>query len=248
MPHDQSPELTEPRDGSLDDPASTIASQLSTVLSRFATTPAAMRTNQFQAFVAERGSQSIAVVGSIGNQNRMTLGAHSLLDDTRRQLYFRRRRGVDGTCQRYSLAIRHHHPLCTFSTLGFSDVGAPFFAGAKLPSMNSSSQSIRPCSSSSSMKACHIVVKTPASSHSTSRRQHVLGDGNDSGRSFHRAPLRSTQRIASKQARSQALGRPPRRLGAGVGMKGLTLSHCRSLSKTSLFAAIERLLSMTLIP
>jgi hypothetical protein len=40
--------------------------------------------------------------------------------------------------QRNTLAVDHHHPLRPLTPLGFSNRTAPFFAGAKLPSMNDS--------------------------------------------------------------------------------------------------------------
>ncbi|MFM2219846.1 MAG: hypothetical protein RL240_4164 [Planctomycetota bacterium] len=52
-------------------------------------------------------------------------------------------------------------------------------------------------------------MKTPASIHSFMRRQQVLGEGNSSRRSRHRAPLRSTHKIPSKHFRSSAGGRQP---------------------------------------
>lgn len=39
---------------------------------------------------------------------------------------------IEGT---QTLAIDHHHPLCTLAPRGLSDPGAPYFAGEKLPSI-----------------------------------------------------------------------------------------------------------------
>ena len=116
---------------------------------------------------------------------------------------------VQELSQRNTLAVDHHHPLRTLSTLGFSNARPPFFAGAKLPSAKTSDQSSKPCSSSSARNARQARIQAPCSSQSCSRRQQVEGDGNSSGRSFQRAPLRSTQRMPSKQGRLGSGLRPP---------------------------------------
>jgi hypothetical protein len=135
--------------------------------------------------------------------------------------------------QRKTLAIDHHHALCSLSPLGLSDRWPPFFAGKKLASMNDSSQSSTPLASSSERKALHISLRTSASYHSFRRRQHVEGCGYFSGRSFHRAPVLSIQRIPSKTNRSSALGRPPFGRGGGLGMRGSIFFHCSSLRYTT---------------
>src|SRR5262249_45073451 len=151
----------------------------------------------------------VTVIGSIRNQRNRSFARWHLVD----QLFDERdlsRRSTFGPADEWnSLTICHHHPLRTFSTLGFTDSFAPFFAGEKLASTNTSSQSNSPRSSSVSRKACQIFTSTPSPSHSTNRRQHVLGDGYRSGKSRQRAPLRRTHKIPSKHARSSAGGRPP---------------------------------------
>jgi len=135
--------------------------------------------------------------------------------------------------QRNTLAIDHHHALCPFSPLGFSDCWPPFFAGKKLASMNASSQSRTPLASNSERKALHISLRTSASYHSFRRRQHVEGCGYLSGRSCHRAPVLSIQRIPSKTKRLSFLGRPPFGRGGGWGMRGSIFFHCSSVRYTT---------------
>jgi hypothetical protein len=55
----------------------------------------------------------------------------------------------------------------------------------------------------------HASSKIPRSIHSFSRRQHVQYEGNWCGKSFHRAPERSTHRMPSRQGRGATRGRPP---------------------------------------
>jgi hypothetical protein len=79
--------------------------------------------------------------------------------------------------QRNTVAIDHHHPLCTLAPLGFSDSSAPFFAEAKLPSMKASLQSNSPFRFNSPRKARQMVSQTPPSSQLRKRRQQVAGEG-----------------------------------------------------------------------
>ena len=233
-----------PGNRSFDFPASLVSAELSTVLRRLANASASVRADQIPALFDKTFTKRIAVIAAISNQGRdLSFMPWYGLQCFFNQRHFRRRRAGDGTCQRNSRAISHHHPLCTLSTFGFSDLGTPFFAGAKLPSTNTSCQSKWPRSSSSSINACHISTKTPASSHSCNRRQHVLADGYLSGRSLQRAPLLHTHSMPSKHSRSFAGGRPPRGDRTRSGMNFLTRSHCSSVSKRP-FTAIEKLLSM----
>jgi len=144
-----------------------------------------------------------------------------------------RRSRVGTASQRKTLAIDHHHELCALSPLGRPDCWTPFFAGKKLPSMNDSSQSSTPLASKSERKALHISLRTSASYQCFRRRQHVDGCGYLSGRSFHRAPVLSTQSIPSNTNRSSALGRPPFGRGGGLGMRGAIFFHCSSVRYTT---------------
>ena len=245
--HNQSAKLPDPGNGSFDDPSARVSTHPSAILTRGAFAILSMWRNEQKVFLCQFISEFITVVSLICNQRCWNFWIIGLIYGFRCEFDLSPLGRVRGACQRYSRAISHHHPLCTLSTLGFSDVFTPFFAGAKLPSMKSSSQLIRPCSLSSSINACHISRNTPASSHSTNLLQHVLGEGNLSGKSFQRAPLLRTHRIPSKQLRSSALGRPP--LGCSTfGIKRLTFSHCASVSKTSRRPDIVSLLSMSGVP
>src|SRR5208283_151560 len=106
-----------------------------------------------------------------------------------REFDFRRGGRSQVVSQRNTLAIDHHHPLCTLAPLGFADASAPFFAEAKLPSINASLQSNHPWRFISPRNARQIVSQTSCSSQSRNRRQQVEGEGYSAGRSCHRAPL-----------------------------------------------------------
>ena len=72
--------------------------------------------------------------------------------------------------ERNTFAVNHHHPLRTLSAFGRPDRGAPFFAGAKLPSANVSAQTNWPFSSNSARKDRQIVTHTSCCSQSRRRR------------------------------------------------------------------------------
>jgi hypothetical protein len=127
------------------------------------------------------------------------------------------------------LAVDHHHPLRTLAPLGFSDFRAPFFAGAKLPSRNDSLQSSCSRWFSSARNARQMVSQTPRSSQSRSLRQHVAGEGNSSGKSCQRAPLRRIHKIPSSTLRSSAGGLPPCGRRGRFGSKGRIFSHWASV-------------------
>ena len=146
-------------------------------------------------------------------------------------LCWRSRVGI--ASQRNTLAIDHHHVLCSLSPLGLPDSSAPFFAEEKLASMNASSQSSTPLASNSERKALHISLRTSASYHSFRRRQQVEGCGYLSGRSFQRAPVLSIHRMPSKTNRSLALGRPPFGPTGFFGMRGSIFLHCSSVRYTT---------------
>jgi hypothetical protein len=128
------------------------------------------------------------------------------------------------------LAVDHHHPLRALAPLGFSDFRAPFLAGAKLPSRKDSLQSSCSRWFSSARNARQMVSQTSCSSQSRSRRQHVAGDGNSSGKSCQRAPLRRIHKMPSNTLRSLAGGLPPRGRWGRFGSKGRIFSHWASVS------------------
>src|SRR5262249_33302471 len=88
-------------------------------------------------------------------------------------------------------------------------------------------------SSNSPRNVRQIGSQTPCSSQSFSRRQQMLGEGYCRGRSFHRAPERSTHKMPSKHLRSSARLRPPAGDGFTFGDSGWIFIHCSSVSSES---------------
>src|SRR5581483_2708719 len=143
--------------------------------------------------------------------------------------FIRRGRGEENS-ERYTLAIGQYHGFRPLATLRFTDCGAPFLAGKKVASRKVSSQRKRPRSSSVASNARQACNQTPRSSQRRNRRQQVAGLGYWGGKSRHRAPLRSTHRMPSTQARLSTAGRPRPLLRRGSGNKFWIAAHCRSVS------------------
>jgi hypothetical protein len=237
--YDQTPEVSEPGVGAFDDPSSAIAPQGSAILGCGPNAILLVRADQFDAALPQAFPQRIAVVGFVGDDSHRLLPrtarvmAPSYPDRRERRLRepdFRRGCRVKVVSQRKTAAVDHHHPLRPLAPLGFSDSAAPFFAGAKLPSRNDSLHFNCWRSFNSPRNARQIFNQTPRSSQSRSRRQHVEGWGNFSGKSCQRAPLRRIHRIPSSTRRFSIHGRPPWRCRGGLGSKGAIFFHCPSVS------------------
>lgn len=238
IPDGQPTEVLQPSKRPLHRPSPLIATQFAPIVVFPFVVVLPIRTDQLDATSLQSCPKRVAVVASVGDDalrifSRSTSafpGHGDGLDRCFQQRHFRRGRRVQVVSERNTLAVHHHHPLRTLSAFGLSDTVTPFFAGAKLPSAKVSAQSSWPFSSNSATNARQTRSQTPSSSQSRRRRQHVLAEGYRSGRSFQRAPLRSTQRIPSKTLRlSIGLGPPfPDRLNSGKS--GSIFCHCSSVS------------------
>jgi hypothetical protein len=237
--HHQSAEVAEPREGPFHDPPSLVAAQRTTVLRRRFAPVLPMRGDQFDATCRQLFTQRVAIVTPVGDQaarllpgtaSPMPMSYSDRLERRLDELDLRRGSRVKVVSQRNTRAVDHHHPLRPLAPLGFADPGAPFFAGAKLPSRNDSLHFNCCCSFNSARNARQIVSQTPCSSQSRSRRQQVAGEGNSSGKSCHRAPLRRIHKMPSSTLRSGDGGRPPRGRGGRWGSKGRIFSHWASVS------------------
>jgi len=241
---DQSTEVLQPCKCPLDRPSSPVTPQFTAILIFLFLVIFPIRADQINPSLGQSFTQRIAVVSFVGdNPNRFFPGTtasfsrhRNLLNGRLQQFHLTRRGRIEMSTERDSLAIDHHHPLRTLSAFGLSDTLAPFFADAKLPSAKVSSQSSWPCSSSSDKNLRQISSQTPCSSHRCNRRQQVLADGYQSGRSPHRAPLRKTQIIPSKTSRLLRGLRPPLGDCVCVGSKGSSFCHCSSVINCFCFA------------
>jgi len=237
--YDQPPKVAQPREGALDNPTPFVAPQCSTILRRWFPSAFAVRDDRFNPAAPQVFAQPVAVVAAIHDHPLRFLtrpsgamtpsyanGRERFVDE----LDFRRGCRVKVVSQRNTLAVDHHHPLRPLTPLGFSDSTAPFFAGAKLPSMNDSLHFSCWRSFNSLRNARQICSQTSCSSQSRSLLQQVEGEGNSSGKSHQRAPLRKIHKMPSSTLRSAAGGRPPCGRFRRFGSKGRIFSHWASVN------------------
>jgi len=258
MANSKPAELAEPGVGTFDDPTSLVASEFSTVLIASELVVLAVRHDEVDASLGQPFSQRIGVIGAVGDD------AFGLLPGTAfgagdfefgergfRKRNFSRRGTFEPNSQRKTATVDQYHPLRALAALGFTDCGAPFFAGAKLPSTklpsrNVSSHFNRPSPSSAPSSARHASSQTSCSSHCFNRRQQVAGEGYLSGKNLHAAPVCNTQRIPSRQARLDAHGRPRLSLRRfGSGSSGSINSHCASLNNSNRFLLMQEVQQTT---
>lgn len=134
------------------------------------------------------------------------------------------------------MAVEQYHPLRALATLGFADCGAPFLAGAKLPSRKLSPHFNKPSPSSTPSSVRQAFSHTPSSSQCFNRRQQVAADGYWAGRNRHGAPVLSTHKMPSRQALFEAHGRPRLSLRRfNFGSSGTISPHCSSVNNSNHF-------------
>jgi hypothetical protein len=238
VPDQHAAELTEPCVGTLDLPASFVASQFPPVLISSLQVVLAVGCNQFDASPFPPLSQRIGIITTIGNHPLRLLPRPAfasreadLVERGVRKRNFCRRGTFQPNSQRNTFTVSQYHPLCAFTTLGFAHCIAPFLAGAKLPSRKASSHRSRPFSSNAPSNVRQALSQTPCSSHAFNRRQQVEGEGYSSGRKRHAAPVCRIQRMPSRQLRFAAGGRPrPSLRRFGSGNSGPINSHCSSVN------------------
>ena len=248
MTNQQSTELTEPGVGSFDDPSSLVAAQFATVLEPRLDPIEAVGNDQIDASPLEPLAQGIGVVGAVGDYTSGLLSrpAPGLRDADFGERGFRKRNfcrcgTFQPNSQRKTPTVDQYHPLRCLAALGFTDCGAPFLAGAKLPSRKVSSHFNKPFASSDPSSVRHASSQTPCSSHCFNLRQQVAGEGYLSGRNRQAAPVCSTHRMPSRQSRLAAQGRPrPSLRTLGAGSRGSIFRHCASLNNSNRFLLMQK--------
>ncbi len=243
MTNQQSAELTQPRVGALDDPASFVSPEFPSVLVISFLIVFPVRNDEVDTALGQPLAQRIGVISAVGDHTFRLLpgaafGARDFDFGERgfRKRNFSRRGTFKPNSQRKTATVDQYHPLRALATLGFTDGGAPFFAGAKLPSRNVSSHFSNPSASSAPNSVRHASSHTSCSSHCFKRRQQVAGEGYLSGKNLHAAPVCNTHKMPSKQARFDAQGRPRLSLRRfGSGSRGSINSHCPSFNNSKRF-------------
>ena len=235
--------IADPRNGTFNFPSFAIPPQFTAILKLSFLSIFSVWADQLYLTIAQIFSQSITVIGTVANQTLRTAFGSSraisrhpnLGQDFVNQCHFVRGCRGNGASQRNTLAVDHHHPLRSFAPFGFANPKAPFFAGAKLPSIKASSQSSKHCSSRSPKNLRQTLSHTPSSSQQLNLRQHVEALGYRLGKSFHLAPLRRIHKMPSKTSRLSTVGLPTWPALA-LGNKDSIFFHCSSFIKRVYFA------------
>jgi len=230
--NNQSPEVLKPGKQAFNFPSTPITSQLSTILGRRLFAPATMWRNHFNAtFLEKLLIKAIAIIGFIANKLVRSIPSKTAVYSCLDKLYFMGRSAFNVSGDRKTSSVCDCHDLGAFAALCLADSKTPFFAGAKLPSMNASRISILPRSFRSSTSSLAIRLKTPCRTHCWNRRWHVWYGGYRCGRSFHGAPVRRIHRIAFITSRGSRALRP---LGSLAGVKDTIMGsirfHCSFVS------------------
>jgi len=235
---DQSSDVLQPGERPLDLPTPFISPHCASVVVRPSLVVLAIRGDQIDPAFPEPRRQRITLIALLGEDPsgivpptaasfaRNRNGVNRLFQ----QRHFRRRGRRQAASERNTFPVYPSHPLRAFSAFDLADARAPLFAGAKLPSAKGSSPSSRPWASKRPTNTRQARSQTPCSSPSRRRRQHVLEEGYFLGRSFQRAPLRSTHKIPSNTLRSSIGFRPPFGERWNFGNNGSIFSHCSSVS------------------
>jgi hypothetical protein len=234
----QSAKLSEPCVGSFHNPSALVSAELAAIFIAPQFVVLSVRRNQFDTSFLEPLAQRVGVVAAVGYDAFRLLprtaarpGDADFGDRGFRKLNFTRGGTFQPNSHRNTFTVDQYHPLRPLATLGFADSGAPFLAGAKLPSRKVSSHLSRPRSSSVPSSVRHAFSQTSCSCHRCNRRQQVEGDGKSAGRNRQAAPVCRTHSMPSKQARFGACGRPRlSRRRFGLGSRGSISFHCSSVN------------------
>ena len=228
----QAPEVLKPSKQALHLPSAPIAPQLPAILGFWFFPSFPVRCNHFNtAFIKQLLIKFVAIIGFVANQFiRRILGKAAVYRGTN-ELDLMGRSAFNVSGDRKTSSVCDCHDLGAFAALCLADSKTPFFAGAKLPSMNASRISILPRSFRSSTNSLAMRRKTPCSTHCWNRRWHVWYGGYRCGRSFQGAPVRRIHRIPFITSRGSRALRPLGSLaGANDTITGSIRFHCSFVS------------------
>ena len=163
---DQSAEVVQPGEQTLDFPAAAVAAQFATILRCFPRAGGFVRCNQMNAVLFfQTLVQRIAVVSAVADHSFWGGLREALFDGGLDELRFMRRSAGDAAGDRKTMAVCDRHDFTAFSAASRADSSAPFFAELKLASMKVSDRSSFPRVRRSSASACNNRVRVPSRCH-----------------------------------------------------------------------------------
>ena len=175
---DQTAKIMQPGKQTLDFPTPTVAAQLTAILrSRFAAV-VLVRSNQLDALLLQLGIQRITIISAVTDQSLRRGRGKALFDGGGNEASFMRRSACNPHGDRKTMAVRNCHDLGPFAAACWTNCTAPFFAPAKVASINVSPKSNCPRANRSSAKARNGWTSVPPRTHGWKRRWQVWYGGN----------------------------------------------------------------------
>lgn len=162
---DETAEVMQPGEQSLDLPAAAITPQFPAVLG-FVSAVAAIRCDHPDAVLAPQlPVQRVAVIGRVADHAPGPGAGEPAFDGRFDEFRFMRRSAGDATGDRKTMAVCDRHDFTAFSSASRADSSAPFFAELKLASMKVSLKSNLPRARRSSASTCNNRVSVPSRCH-----------------------------------------------------------------------------------
>ena len=226
--NDKPPEILKPGKESFHFPSSPIRPQLPSILGfRFLSSLSMKRYHFNIALIKQSLIKTIAVIRFVANNFIWRILGKATVNRFFNQFHFVGRSAFNVSGDRNTRSVCDCHDLGAFAAFCLADSKTPFFAGAKVPSMNASRISILPRSFRSSASSWAIRLKKPCLTHCWKRLWHVWYGGYRCGRSFQGAPVRSIHRIPLNTCLGSRGGRPLGSLdGVNFTIIGSIRFHC----------------------
>lgn len=226
-PRDQAVESLQPANRTLDFVATFVPTQRASVLQWRLRAVLPVRTDQLDLSSAQSLPQPVGI-GHLVEEKPLrpaSRAAMALVDQRFDGVHFTHVGSGHERRERQDVAIGHQENVAAVPFSAAADLVTPFFARANEPSPIASSQSMpRRCINVPSSRS-HAARNTPERVQSRCLLQHVAGEGDRSGQSFQRAPVKSTHKTPSRHSRGGTQGRPPWGPTGGSGNKSAIRSH-----------------------
>jgi len=163
---DDAPEVVQPSEQPLDQPAATNPPQAAAILGRRSATIVAVRSDQLQPVAsAQPTRQWGAVERLVADQSLRRCRQEALAEGGFGEADLMRASAGQVHGERKAMAVCDRHDVAAFTPAIIAHNRAPFFASLKLPSMKASERSSLPRSRKSSASFCRICSSSPERCH-----------------------------------------------------------------------------------
>ena len=207
--NNQPSEVLEPGKKSFNFPSTLIWPEFTAILgARFLPTFSMRCDHLYVAVIEKLLIKFVAVVSFITDKFIGCMFSKAAIDRLFNQRHFMGRSAFNVSGDRKTRSVCDGHDLGAFAALCLTDSKTPFFAGAKLPSMNASRISMSPLSCRSATNSLTIRLKTPCWTHRWNHLWQVWYGGYRWDISCQGAPVRKIQSIPLKTFRGSRALRP----------------------------------------